>query len=149
MISEVILQIIFAIIILNYLVDLLSGILNYKSFNNKLPDNVNDIYNQKEYKKSQEYKKENFKFNLIASTFSFIILIIVLYNGYFGKLDSILRNYTFENEISPSILFFFSIYFINDFISIPFQLYRVFVIEEKENPLKVQVVQGSYLHLYL
>ena len=101
MISEVILQIIFSIIILNYLVDLLSGVLNYKSFNNKLPDNVNDIYNQKEYKKSQEYKKENFKFNLIASTSSFIILIIVLYNGYFGKLDSIVRNYTFENEISP------------------------------------------------
>ena len=46
-----------------------------------LVQNVNDIYNQKEYKKSQEYKKENFKFNLIASTFSFIILIIVLYNG--------------------------------------------------------------------
>ena len=129
--SEAILQIIFAIIILNYLVDLLSGLLNYNSFNNKLPDNVNDIYNKKEYDKSQEYKKENFKFNLIISTFSFIILNIVLYNGYFGTLDSIVRNYTFENEISPSILFFFSIYFINDFISIPFQLYRVFVIEEK------------------
>lgn len=129
--SEAILQIIFAIIILNYLVDLLSGLLNYNSFNNKLPENVSDIYNDKEYLKSQEYKKENFRFNLITSSFSFIILIVVLYNGYFGALDSIVRNYTFENEISPSILFFFSIYFINDFISIPFQLYRVFVIEDK------------------
>lgn len=129
--SEAILQIIFAIIILNYLVNLLSGLLNYNSFNNKLPENVSDIYNDKEYLKSQEYKKENFRFNLITSSFSFIILIVVLYNGYFGALDSIVRNYTFENEISPSILFFFSIYFINDFISIPFQLYRVFVIEDK------------------
>ncbi|GIS31373.1 MAG: hypothetical protein Ct9H90mP3_1690 [Flammeovirgaceae bacterium] len=129
--SEAILQIIFAIIILNYLVDLLSGLLNYNSFNNKLPENVSDIYNDKEYLKSQEYKKENFRFNLITSSFSFIILIVVLYNGFFGALDSIVRNYTFENEISPSILFFFSIYFINDFISIPFQLYRVFVIEDK------------------
>ena len=105
--------------------------LNYNSFNNKLPENVSDIYNDKEYLKSQEYKKENFRFNLINSSFSFIILIVVLYNGYFGALDSIVRNYTFENEISPSILFFFSTYFINDFISIPFQLYRVFVIEDK------------------
>ena len=54
--SEAILQIIFAIIILNYLVDLLSGLLNYNSFNNKLPENVSDIYNDKEYLKSQEYK---------------------------------------------------------------------------------------------
>ena len=129
--SEAILQIIFLIIILNYLVDFLTGLLNYNSFNNKIPDNVNDIYNPKEYSKSQKYKKENFKFNLITSTFSFIILNIILYNGYFGKLDSIVRNYTFENEISPSILFFFTIYFINDFISIPFQIYRIFVIEEK------------------
>ena len=106
--SEAILQIIFAIIILNYLVDFLSGLLNYNSFNNKLPENVSDIYNDKEYLKSQEYKKENFRFNLITSSFSFIILIVVLYNGYFGALDSIVRNYTFENEISPSILFFFS-----------------------------------------
>lgn len=129
--SETILLIIYAVIILNYLVDLLSGLLNYNSFDNKIPDNVKDIYNDKEYLKSQEYKKENFRFNLITSTFSFIILNLVLYNGYFGTLDSLVRNYTFENEISPSILFFFSIYFINDIILIPFQLYRVFFIEEK------------------
>ena len=129
--SETILLIIYAVIILNYLVDLLSGLLNYNSFDNKIPDNVKDIYNDKEYLISQEYKKENFRFNLITSTFSFIILNLVLYNGYFGTLDSLVRNYTFENEISPSILFFFSIYFINDIILIPFQLYRVFFIEEK------------------
>lgn len=129
--SETILLIIYAVIILNYLVDLLSGLLNYNSFDNKIPDNVKDIYNDKEYLKSQEYKKENFRFNLITSTFSFIILNLVLYNGYFGTLDSLVRNYTFENEISPSILFFFSIYFINDIILIPFQFYRVFFIEEK------------------
>lgn len=129
--SETILLIIYAVIILNYLVDLLSGLLNYNSFDNKIPDNVKDIYNDKEYLISQEYKKENFRFNLITSTFSFIILNLVLYNGYFGTLDSLVRNYTFENEISPSILFFFSIYFINDIILIPFQFYRVFFIEEK------------------
>ena len=154
--SEAILQIIFAIIILNYLVDLLSGLLNYNSFNNKLPENVSDIYNDKEYLKSQEYKKENFRFNLITSSFSFIILIVVLYNGYFGTLDSIIRNYTFENEISPSILFFFAIYFINDFISIPFQLYRVFVIEEKYgfNNMKIRTyifdkIKGYFLTIVI
>ena len=52
----------------------------------KLPENVSDIYNDKEYLKSQEYKKENFRFNLITSSFSFIILIVVLYNGYFEKI---------------------------------------------------------------
>ena len=129
--SELILLIILIVIAVNYLLDLFSGLLNYRSFNDKIPSNVRDIYNKEEYEKSQKYKKENFKFNLFVSSYSFIILVIVLYSGYFGVLDSSIRNYTLENEISPSVLFFFSIYLINDIILLPFQFYRVFVIEQK------------------
>ena len=129
--SELILLIILIVIAVNYLLDLFSGLLNYRSFNDKIPSNVRDIYNKEEYKKSQKYKKENFRFNLFISSYSFIILVTVLYSGYFGVLDSTIRNYTLENEISPSVLFFFSIYLINDIILLPFQFYRVFVIEQK------------------
>ena len=129
--SETILLIILFVIVVNYLLDLFSGLLNYRSFNDKIPSNVRDIYNKEEYDKSQKYKKENFRFNLFISSYSFIILVIVLYSGYFGVLDSTIRNYTLENEISPSVLFFFSIYLINDIILLPFQFYRVFVIEQK------------------
>ena len=129
--SETILLIILFVIVVNYLLDLFSGLLNYRSFNDKIPSNVRDIYNKEEYDKSQKYKKENFRFNLFISSYSFIILVTVLYSGYFGVLDSTIRNYTLENEISPSVLFFFSIYLINDIILLPFQFYRVFVIEQK------------------
>ena len=129
--SELILLIILIVIAVNYLLDLFSGLLNYRSFNDKIPSNVRDIYNKEEYEKSQKYKKENFRFNLFISSYSFIILVTVLYSGYFGVLDSTIRNYTLENEISPSVLFFFSIYLINDIILLPFQFYRVFVIEQK------------------
>ena len=129
--SELILLIILFVIAVNYLLDLFSGLLNYRSFNDKIPSNVRDIYNKEEYEKSQKYKKENFRFNLFISSYSFIILVTVLYSGYFGVLDSTIRNYTLENEISPSVLFFFSIYLINDIILLPFQFYRVFVIEQK------------------
>ena len=129
--SELILLIILIVIAVNYLLDLFSGLLNYRSFNDKIPSNVRDIYNKEEYDKSQKYKKENFRFNLFISSYSFIILVTVLYSGYFGVLDSTIRNYTLENEISPSVLFFFSIYLINDIILLPFQFYRVFVIEQK------------------
>ena len=129
--SELILLIILIVVAVNYLLDLFSGLLNYRSFNDKIPSNVRDIYNKEEYEKSQKYKKENFRFNLFISSYSFIILVTVLYSGYFGLLDSTIRNYTLENEISPSVLFFFSIYLINDIILLPFQFYRVFVIEQK------------------
>ena len=129
--SESILLIILFVIAVNYLLDLFSGFLNYGSFNDEIPSNVRDIYNTDEYEKSQKYKKENFKFNLFVSSYSFIILVSVLYGGYFGVLDSTIRNFTLENEISPSVLFFFSIYLINDILLLPFQFYRVFVIEQK------------------
>jgi len=129
--SEEILYLVIFILSINFIIDIVVGVLNYFNFDSKVPDNVKDIYDKKEYENSQKYKKDNFKFELISASFSFVVLLTVLINGYFGKLDSIIRNYTFENEISLSLIFFMSIFLLNDILSLPFQLYRNFVIEEK------------------
>ena len=119
-----------AIVTINFLFELISGLLNFNSFDKPLPENVRNIYSKDEYSKSQSYKKINFKFELISSIYGFLIIFLVLYYGLLGQLDSYLRNITFENEISLSILFFLSIFFISDIIKIPFQLYKTFIIEE-------------------
>jgi STE24 endopeptidase len=129
--SNTILNIIIIIISLDYILNLFVGLLNYKSFDNSIPKILQGIYDKKEYNKSQSYNKTTFRFGLITSTFTFIILFCVFKFGLLGELDFFLRSYTLENEISLSLLFFVSLFFINDFISIPFQLYSVFVIEEK------------------
>ena len=137
--ADFILNLIVFIISLDFIIDLVTGILNYKNFEKKLPNNVNDIYSKEEYLKSQQYKKENFRFELITSIFTYIIIIGVLLNGILGYLDSFLRTLTFENELSLSLLFFASIYLINDFLKTPFQLYRIFVIEEKYGFNKMKI----------
>ena len=137
--ADFILNLIVFIISLDFIIDLVTGILNYKNFEKKLPNNVNDIYNKDEYLKSQQYKKENFRFELITSIFTYIIIIGVLLNGILGYLDSFLRTLTFENELSLSLLFFASIYLINDLLKTPFQLYRIFVIEEKYGFNKMKI----------
>ena len=119
------------IISFQFIIDLLSGLLNYSSFDKPLPNNVENIFSENEYSKSQKYKKVNFKFNLVSSFYSFSILFTVLYFGLLGSLDSYIRNVTFENEISLSLIFFASVFIISDTLKIPFQLYRVFVIEEQ------------------
>ena len=119
------------IISFQFIIDLVSGLLNYSSFDKPLPNNVENIFSENEYSKSQKYKKVNFKFNLVSSVYSFSILFTVLYFGLLGSLDSYIRNVTFENEISLSLIFFASVFIISDTLKIPFQLYRVFVIEEK------------------
>ena len=119
------------IISFQFIIDLVSGLLNYSSFDKPLPNNVENIFSENEYSKSQKYKKVNFKFNLVSSVYSFLILFTVLYFGLLGSLDSYIRNVTFENEISLSLIFFASVFIISDTLKIPFQLYRVFVIEEQ------------------
>lgn len=119
------------IISFQFIIDLVSGILNYSSFDKPLPNNVENIFSENEYSKSQKYKKVNFKFDLVSSVYSFSILFTVLYFGLLGSLDSYIRNVTFENEISLSLIFFASVFIISDTLKIPFQLYRVFVIEEQ------------------
>ena len=119
------------IISFQFIIDLVSGILNYSSFDKPLPNNVENIFSENEYSKSQKYKKVNFKFNLVSSVYSFSVLFTVLYFGLLGSLDSYIRNVTFENEISLSLIFFASVFIISDTLKIPFQLYRVFVIEEQ------------------
>ena len=104
--ADFILNLIVFIISLDFIIDLVTGILNYKNFEKKLPNNVNDIYSKEEYLKSQQYKKENFRFELITSIFTYIIIIGILLNGILGYLDSFLRTLTFENELSLSLLFF-------------------------------------------
>ena len=137
--ADFILNLIVFIISLDFIIDLVTGILNYKNFEKKLPNNVNDIYSKEEYLKSQQYKKENFRFELITSIFTYIIIIGILLNGILGYLDSFLRTLTFENELSLSLLFFASIYLINDLLKTPFQLYRIFVIEEKYGFNKMKI----------
>ena len=119
------------IISFQFIIDLVSGLLNYSSFDKPLPNNVENIFSENEYSKSQKYKKVNFKFNLVSSFYSFSFLFTVLYFGLLGSLDSYIRNVTFENEISLSLIFFASVFIISDTLKIPFQLYRVFVIEEQ------------------
>ena len=154
--ADFILNLIVFIISLDFIIDLVTGILNYKNFEKKLPNNVNDIYNKEEYLKSQQYKKENFRFELITSIFTYIIIIGILLNGILGYLDSFLRTLTFENELSLSLLFFASIYLINDLLKTPFQLYRIFVIEEKYgfNKMKISIfifdkIKGYFISIVI
>lgn len=129
--ATTILNIILVIISLDYLFNLILGLLNYNSFDRSIPKNLKGIYDEKEYVHSQEYNKSNFRFGLFTSTINFLTLFCIFKFGLLGVLDSLLRNYSPENEISLSLLFFASIFLINDIILIPFQLYKIFVIEEK------------------
>ena len=117
-------------ILAEYILSTLSSILNMNSIDEKVPEGFEDYYDKGKYSRSQLYLKEKTFFGLFSSTFSLIVVLFVIHAGLFGNLDNLVSEYT-NNQIIRGLLFFGILFFINDFINIPFSLYSTFVIEEK------------------
>ena len=65
--------IIIAIIVINFLVDKVLDALNAKHFNDDLPNDLQDVYDADEYKKSQNYKATKYKFDEVTSEIFYFI----------------------------------------------------------------------------
>ncbi|MEJ6698734.1 MAG: M48 family metallopeptidase [Flavobacteriaceae bacterium] len=128
--SQILLNILIVIIILNFFKDSILDYLNSKYFDNEIPNIISDIYDKEKYLKSQEYKKTQYKFNRISSIYSLLILLLFFYFDGFLVLDNYCRS-LFDSELIISLSFFGIIYFGNDLLSIPFSIYHTFIIEEK------------------
>lgn len=118
------------IILINFVIEKCIDALNAKHFNDKLPNEVSNVYNTEEYKKSQAYKATNYKLGLVTSTFTLIITLVFLFFNGFAIVDEWAR--TFSNTpIVITLLFFGIIMLGSSIISIPFSYYSTFVIEER------------------
>lgn len=127
---ETLFNILITIIVLNFLKDSILDYLNSTFFNKEIPVILSDIYDEKKYLKSQEYKKIQYRFSRIFNIYSFLILMLFFYLDGFLIVDNYSRS-LFESELVISLSFFGIIYFGNDILSIPFSLYYTFIIEER------------------
>lgn len=121
--------IIIAIIVINFIVDKILDALNAKHFNDALPAELQDVYDEDEYKKSQAYKKTNYKFGLITSTFSLVLTLVFFFLDGFEYVDNIARSYS-DHPIVVALVFFGIIMLASDILTTPFAYYKTFVIEE-------------------
>jgi STE24 endopeptidase len=104
--------------------------LNSKTWTDRLPMELQDVYDPDEYKKSQLYKKENDRFSLLTANFSFLVVLSVLLFDGFAWVDGISRN-LISNPILISLVFFAILFFASEIINTPFAIYDTFVIEQK------------------
>ncbi|MBS5978855.1 M48 family metallopeptidase [Dysgonomonas sp. Marseille-Q5470] len=124
------LSIILLIVVLNFVWTQYLAYRNRKRMSPEIPSQLEGIYDDEEYAKQQAYQKENSRFGLYGSLFSFSVLLLVLVFGLFGWLDEFLRQFI-SNEILLTLSFFGVIYLINEILSLPFDYYNTFVIEER------------------
>ena len=129
MTSTILFYIIIGIIFINFISDKVLGALNAKHFNDTLPTELEDVYDKKEYEKSQTYKATNYKFSNITSIFSLILTLAFFYFDGFEYVDNIARSYSSNNTII-ALIFFGIIMLGSDLLTTPFSYYKTFVIEE-------------------
>lgn len=127
---ETLFYIIVAFIVLDFIVDKILDSLNAQHYSDPVPENLKDVFNEEEYEKSQQYKKTNYRFGLLTSTFSFVVLLAFLFLDGFAYVDGLARS-LFDNPILIGLAFFGIIMIASDILSLPFSYYGTFVIEEK------------------
>ena len=128
--SEILFYIIITIISINFLKDKILDAFNAKHFNDEIPSELSDVFDEDAYKKSQDYKAANYKFGIWSSLFSLLLTLGFLFFDGFEYVDTIARIYS-ENPIIIALLFFGIIMMASDIISTPFSYYKTFVIEER------------------
>jgi STE24 endopeptidase len=96
----------------------------------ELPSELKDVYDDEAYRKSQLYKRENTRFSFYSGTFSLIIMVTAILLGFFGLLDRYLAEQT-DSYYLLVLLFFGILMLASDILTIPFDLWDTFKIEEK------------------
>lgn len=122
--------ILIAIIIIEFVIDTTLDVLNAKHYGDKLPEPLQDVYDTEEYLKSQAYKKERFKFSMVSSVFSLVLLLAFFFLDGFAFVDELARQYT-DHPILIALIFFGIIMLGSDILTTPFSYYSTFIIEEK------------------
>ena len=113
-----------------FLLDIFSRMMNLSALKPELPSAFSDVFDADEYRKSQDYTREGTRFGLVEDTVQLVIFLAFWWMKGFGWLDGFVRGFV-ENEIGRGLLFMGILYLASMLISIPFDLYDTFVIEEK------------------
>jgi STE24 endopeptidase len=121
---------IITIITINFLVERWLDWLNDKNSSATLPKELKGIYDEEKYAKQRAYDKVKGRFSMLSSSFSFVLILAMLFFNGFATVDAYARTITSNSLLLP-LVFFALLMFASDILTTPFSLYSTFVIEEK------------------
>ncbi|HMG91074.1 MAG TPA: M48 family metallopeptidase [Chryseolinea sp.] len=126
----IILVIIISITIVSYVTDQILDYINLKAQRTDIPKEIEAFFEKEKYLKSVAYHRELTRFSFLTSGLSFLLSLVMLVTGGFGWLDNLLRPHL-QGEIILALGFFGVLMLASDILTLPFQWYGTFVIEEK------------------
>ena len=128
--AQVILYLIIAFILFEFILSKTLSYINLKTWNKPLPDEVKDLYDTKKYNEAKEYAIANYKVGTITSVIMLLITVAVLWFKGFAGVDALARNFS-DSPVLQTLIFFAIVGFCSSIIGLPFEIYETFVLEEK------------------
>jgi STE24 endopeptidase len=124
------LTLILIISVVSYGFDQFLEYLNLKAQRRDIPDDVASFYDRDKYTRSLDYHRDRTRLSFLSSAYTILLSLAMLLFGGFGWLDGQLRPY-FANDIALALAFFATVMIASDILSLPFQWYSTFVLEER------------------
>ena len=113
-----------------FILNLIVNILNLMNQSKPIPKELNDIFDDTEYNKSQQYTRHKTYLELVTGTFMLLITWVFWLTGGFNYLDIFVRDIT-EQPILLGLIYSLTLLLASTLISLPFSIYSTFVTEQK------------------
>lgn len=114
------------IIIVTWLYEMLLELLDRRSANNPIPENVADVYDTETYKKWRAYHAEKSRLSFISQTLSFVISLVLILSNAYPAFSSLFPKTDFLQMLAVFLLSA-----LTDLLLLPVSWYNTMVIEEK------------------
>lgn len=119
-----------AILVFDFLLERTLDYLNTTRWSEQVPDELKGIYDEEKYRRQQAYSKTNHRFGMLTSSFSFVLMMGMLFFGGFALINNWALAVS-ANPILSALVFFGLLMLASDILTTPFDLYSTFVIEER------------------
>lgn len=130
MTATVLYWLIIAIVLADFLLAVWLKVLNIRASKNPVPKVLEGLYDEEKYARQQGYFRINQKVSFIASGVSLLITLAFFAFGGYGWLDGLVRGIT-SKPVLQALCFFALIYVVTFLISLPFDIYQTFTVEQK------------------
>ena len=128
--SDLLLLSIVTFVLIDFAAGMVINYLNENSKNAPLSAEAAEIYNPDEYAKSMEYGTAKYKFEMLTSVITTVVILSAIILGWFAKLDLQIRE-RIENNLLVTVVFVGILIVVSSLSSLPGRYYSTFIIEEK------------------
>ncbi len=110
--------------------ELAATLLNLKAFPTVVPQALTSLMDAAKLDQARDYLRVNARFGILQFTFSLVVLLMFWSLGGFGWLDDFARSFT-SSQVAAGLIFLSLLLLGQSLISLPFEIYDTFVIEQK------------------